>query len=137
MVDIYNIGGVDFVRQEGDGERIVYTALALPGHNVHPTQTVLVICRREGGGWAANVYRENFTKSVMSLIVPLRARETAESAACRALSSLVSRGLHKARRNAMYKANRKARAAAAADNPAPLTPEEELADTLARQTEEA
>ena len=137
MVDIYNIGGVDFVRQEGDGERITYTALPLPGHNVHPTQTVLVICRRTGGGWSANVYQERYDKSVMSLIVPLRVRKTAESAACRALSSLVSRGLHKARRNAMYKANRKARAAAAADNPAPLTPEEELADTIARQKEEA
>ena len=87
MVDIYNIGGVDFVRREYDGERIAYTALPLPGHDVHPTQTVLVIHRRNGGGWAANVYREKFSESVMSLIVPLRGRETAESAACRELSS--------------------------------------------------
>ena len=135
-VDIFNIGGVDFVRQEGDGERIVYTSLALPGRDVHPTMTRLVIIRRDCGGWAANVYQESMGKSVMSLVVPCRGRDASESAARRALSGLVSRGLHRAKRNAKYRANLKARAAAVADVPPVAdvpSPAEELAATVARQ----
>ena len=135
-VDIFNIGGIDFVRQEGDGERIVYTSLALPGRDVHPTMTRLVIIRRDCGGWAANVYQESMGKSVMSLVVPCRGRDASESAARRALSSLVSRALHKAKRNAKYRANLKARAAAVADVPPVAdvpSPAEELAATVARQ----
>ena len=144
-VELYNLGGLDFVRQEGDGERIVYTSLAAAGGaRPQPRLYRMTLFRREAGGWTACIFN-TFGALVAKLVFPLGKRGDCELAARRACAVIVARAFYNQRSQIRWRENRKARRAAEAaakmaaphDKAAePLSPEEELPDTVARQKEE-
>lgn len=144
-VELYNLGGLDFVRQEGDGERIVYTSLAAAG-GAHPQPRLyrMTLFRRELGGWTACIFN-TFGALVAKLVFPLGKRGDCELAARRACAVIVALAFHNQRNKIRWRENRKARReaesaakmAAPHDKAAePLSPEEELADTVDRLIEE-
>ena len=137
--EVFNLGGIDFIRHEGDGERIVYIGIPLQGHYPLPTVTVMTLIRRAPGGWMALAYNTKDEKT-MHLVFPDAGRDSAERAARGALAGIIAHNLHKAKRNARWRANKRARLAeqdANGEAVEPLSPEEELADTVARQKEDA
>ena len=70
-VELYNLCGLDFVRQEGDGERIVYTSLAAAGGaRPQPRLYRMTLFRREAGGWTACIFN-TFGALVAKLVFPL------------------------------------------------------------------
>ena len=101
----------------------------------------MTLVRHVGYGWLAFAFN-TFGEQVMRLEIPCGGRFNAENMAKRALSAYVSRRLHKSNQRNAYLRRVKARKASccrplavppAAPHPAPLSPEEELADTIARQ----
>lgn len=123
-VELYNLGGLDFVRQEGDGERIVYTSLAAAGGaRPQPRLYRMTLFRREAGGWTACIFN-TFGALVAKLVFPLGKRGDCELAARRACAVIVARAFHKQRSQIRWQENRKARRLAedGSPHPEPLTP---------------
>ena len=118
-VELYNLGGLDFVRQEGAGERIVYTSLAAAG-GAHPQPRLyrMTLIRRELGGWTACIF-DTFGALVAKLVFPLGKRGDCELAARRACAAIVARAFHKTRNNIRWRENRKARRLAEDGSPTP------------------
>ena len=122
-VELYNLGGLDFVRQEGDGERIVYTSLAAAsGACPQPRLYRMTLFRRGLGGWTACIFN-TFGALVAKLVFPLGKRGDCELAARRACAAIVARAFHKQRSQIRWRENRKARRLAEDGSPHQVVPE--------------
>lgn len=141
-VDIYRLGPMDFVRQDNTDGRVTYTSLAdTSGTHPQPRLYRMTIIPRDGGGRVVCIFG-TFGELVGKFVATMGTRNDIERAARWLCASIVARAYHKRASQARWRANKKARMAAEAEQQAdygkaaePLTPEEELAETVAGQKE--
>lgn len=138
-VDIFRLGPMDFVRQDNTDGRVTYTSLAdTSGTHPQPRLYRMTIIPRDGGGRVVCIFG-TFGELVGKFVAPMGKRDDIEHAARWLCASIVARAYHKRASQARWRANKKARMAAEAeqqadDSKAAPRPEP-LADTVARQKE--